>query len=225
MTNKSNVVAEQTDIEVAITKFEARLASLKHIDGKAVALDYVFPLLRKLAQSAGDQDVQIESLVNAVENIEVGGDSEVIEALEQAREIIAKLSELLDTAMVAAEFYIVTPTGLQDTGKAPADLRQAYVNVGPEVRDCVLNIQDAIQGYEEEADEDEDEDDEDEDAQDFGPDGDSDQSDSTDLEAVAGAAASRAIAEAVSAVSDASGAAEGSASGPIPSNNGAPNAA
>lgn len=151
------VEAAFTDTERAIAKFESRLVNVKHIDAKDLALNYLFPLLRKLAATSGDQEEQIESLIEAVEQIEAGsGDAEVFEA---ARNVILKLANLLDETMVASGFYTVQEgVGLKDTGKAPASIRASYAAIGPEVHEVVTAIQEAITAFGEGEDGDDDDD-------------------------------------------------------------------
>ncbi len=144
-------VRDTTELEVSISKFEARIFAGKHIDGRDLAINYFFPLLKKLAKESGDQEKQIEELFTAVEDLDSAG-SDDLETLESARDMILKLSLLLDQTMVHAGFYRVSKAGMKATDKIPAELRAAYEQIGGEVREVVADVQDAIQSYAEEED-------------------------------------------------------------------------
>ncbi len=147
--------AQPTAAEVAIAKFEERLAKMKHIDAKVLAHDYVFPLLRKIAKHAGDLEEKHEDLAETVENMgEVAAGTimdAIADALEDARDYIVKSSELMDEVMVASGFYTVTAKGLQATNKVPADLKTKYEEIGADAAEVATDIIGALQTIEAQA--------------------------------------------------------------------------
>jgi hypothetical protein len=134
------------DFSALLQKYESRLSGVNHVDGKQLALNYLFPLLRKLAGSVGeilsDHEEAINDLEDALEN-----DGET---LAQARDVILLLSGLLDETMVAAGFYSVTDKGLEDTGKAPTELRERFVEAAAQVVAVVQNIEEELNGADDE---------------------------------------------------------------------------
>lgn len=152
--DETEIDRDDTELEVAIAKAEHRISKMPHIDAKVLAKDYLFPLLRKLAKSSGDVDVQIEDLAEALENFD--GD-DVVDTLEEARDMIFELSKALDETAVLAGFFTVTPEGLKVTERAPANFQAFLTALGSKVHGVVTNIQGAIEAAEQD-DEDEDED-------------------------------------------------------------------
>jgi hypothetical protein len=157
-----------SDVQRELRKFATRLSTLKHIDGKALGLDYIFPCLEMLARAVTEHDEQIEGLHDAVEDI-ANGD---VELLTAARDMILKLTSLLDEVTVAAGFFTVSSAGMTDTGKLDAlglegkTLRRKLLEMGPEVGGVVAEIQGAIDSANTGEDDTEDDDDEDEDEDD-----------------------------------------------------------
>ncbi len=133
--------AQMTEIEKYIEKHEGRLLKMKHIDVLPALRDVVFPILRKLAAASGDQ---AEALADLAEQVKANGDDNLA-LFEASKDVIEKLTVLLDTAMVAAGFYKVTRTGLTETGKAPPDLYQAYASVAIEVGEVMEDLGTAIE--------------------------------------------------------------------------------
>lgn len=129
-----------------LQKYEDRLSKANHVDGKQLALNYVFPLLRKLAGTVGEAFADHEAAINDIEDaLQSDGD-----VLAQARDTIVMLSALLDETMVTAGFYGVTDKGLQDTGKAPAELRARFVEAAQQVVATMQAIEDELNGEDEE---------------------------------------------------------------------------
>jgi hypothetical protein len=126
------------EFATVLQKYEDRLSKANHVDGKQLALNYVFPLLRKLAGPVGDALAEHDEAINDIEDaLENDGD-----VLVQARNTVVMLSALLDETMVAAGFYTATPKGLQDTGKAPAELRAKFVDAAQQVVATMQAIED-----------------------------------------------------------------------------------
>lgn len=134
------------DFATVLQKYEDRLSKANHVDGKQLALNYVFPLLRKLAGAVGEtlaaHEGAIDDLADALAN-----DGDV---LVQARDTIVMLSQLLDETMVTAGFYTATDKGLQDTGKAPAELRAKFVEAAGQVVATMQAIEEDLNGEDEE---------------------------------------------------------------------------
>jgi hypothetical protein len=142
--------AAPTDNEVAIAKAEAKVEKMKHVDARTLALDYLFPLMRKLAGEAGDLS---EALSDTIEEFNEKIDTlrpadDIVSVLEDARDMIVSMAGLLDQTMAAAGFCIVTKKGdqlvLSVTDKMPKELREAYEHIGPTATEVVTDIQDAI---------------------------------------------------------------------------------
>ena len=161
---------EPTDIELAIVKHASRLSNIKHIDAKDLALNYLFPLLSTLARETGDHASYLVDLADDVQSLaEDAAGSREVEILENTKLVILKLASLLDETMVASGFYTATPEGLQPTAKIPDELKQKYIDIGPEVVQIASDIEAVLEGFETADDEDEDED-EDEDGDEDAPD-------------------------------------------------------
>lgn len=134
------------EFATVLQKYEDRLSKANHVDGKQLALNYVFPLLRKLAGSVAETLAEHEEALNDIEDaLENDGD-----VLSQARDTIVMLSSLLDETMIAAGFYATTPKGLQDTGKAPAELRAKFVDAAAQVVATMQAIEEELNGSDEE---------------------------------------------------------------------------
>ena len=134
------------EFATVLQKYEDRLSKANHVDGKQLALNYVFPLLRKLAGPVGDALAEHDEAINDIEDaLENDGD-----VLVQARNTVVMLSALLDETMVAAGFYTATPKGLQDTGKAPAELRAKFVDAAQQVVATMQAIEEELNGEDEE---------------------------------------------------------------------------
>ena len=134
------------EFATVLQKYEERLSKANHVDGKQLALNYVFPLLRKLAgavgETLGEHEEAINELAEALEN-----DGDVV---SQARDTIMLLSQLLDETMVAAGFYKTTANGLEDTGKAPAELRAKFAEAAQQVVATMQAIEEELNGEDEE---------------------------------------------------------------------------
>jgi len=141
-----------------INKLEKRVQS--GIEAKSLGQDYVAPIFRSLLVKIEELEqgiaVNAANIETVAQSIESDPD---IELLQDCRDVIIKLSALLDETMVAAGFFAVGPQGLKSTGKAPGELATRYLDLGPEVVELVTDIEEQINA----ADEDEDDD---------GPDGD-----------------------------------------------------
>lgn len=129
-----------------LQKYEERVAKTNHVDGKQLAMNYLFPLLRKLAGSVGEALAEHEEAISDLEDmIQNDGDT-----LAQARDVIMVLSSLLDETMVAAGFYESTAEGLKDTGKAPQELRERFVAAATQVVGVMQAIEEELNGEDEE---------------------------------------------------------------------------
>jgi len=157
--------APPTDIEIAIAKFEARLAEKKHIDAKDLGLGFIFPLLRKLAQASGDQEEQLSDLADELSSLLAEeGDEAIVEAFERSWNTLLKGCSLIDKLMVVSGFYEVSTAGLKATDKIPAELRQEYESFGAEAQQTGVAIESAVTSLKERAlDDDGDDDDDDDD--------------------------------------------------------------
>lgn len=135
------------DFATALQKYEDRIGKANHVDSKQLALNYLFPLIRKLAGAVGET---LAEHAQAIEDIEdaLSSDGDV---LVQARNTIMLLSGLLDETMVTAGFYAATPQGLKDTGKAPEALRAKFVEAATHVVAAMQAIEDELNGDEEDA--------------------------------------------------------------------------
>jgi len=134
------------DFSTLLQKYESRLSGVNHVDGKQLALNYLFPLLRKLAGSVGEiLSEHEEAITDLEEALENDGDT-----LAQARDVILMLSGLLDETMVAAGFYSVTEKGLEDTGKGPTELRSRFAEAATQVVAVVQNIEEELNGADDE---------------------------------------------------------------------------
>lgn len=133
------------DFATALQKYEDRIGKANHVDSKQLALNYLFPLIRKLAGAVGET---LAEHAQAIEDIEdaLSSDGDV---LVQARNAIMLLSGLLDETMVTAGFYTATPQGLKDTGKAPEALRAKFVEAATHVVAAMQAIEDELNGDEE----------------------------------------------------------------------------
>lgn len=133
------------DFATALQKYEDRIGKANHVDGKQLALNYLFPLIRKLAGTVGET---LAEHAQAIEDIEdaLASDGDV---LVQARDTIMLLSSLLDETMIAAGFYEATEQGLKDTGKAPEALREKFVAAAANVVAAMQAIEDDLNGDEE----------------------------------------------------------------------------
>ena len=134
------------EFATVLQKYEDRLQKTSHVDGKQLALNYIFPLLRKLAGTVVEAFAEHEAAISDLEDaLESDG-----AALNQARDTIVMLSSLLDETMVAAGFYIVTNEGLQDTGKAPGELREKFVEAAQQVVATMQAIEEELNGEDDE---------------------------------------------------------------------------
>lgn len=134
-----------------LIKLEKRVQT--GIEARSLGQDYIAPLFRsllvkldELEQNVATNAANIETLAQAVES-----DPDV-ELLQDCRDVIIKLSALLDETMVAAGFFAATPQGLQSTGKAPGDLGTRYLDLGPEVVELVTDIEEQINAADEDDD-------------------------------------------------------------------------
>lgn len=150
---------EVLQIELQIAKFEQRLAAKKHIDARDFGLNFMFPLLRKLAQAMSVQDIQIQALTERVSDNDPL-DEEIVEALETAANTIAELAVLLDQTMVVSGLYVVEKEGMR-AATASAEIQQAYAAVGQSARDATEKIQSVLSQFEVSDDDDDDDDEED----------------------------------------------------------------
>lgn len=145
---------EPTDDEIAIAKAQRSLQGLVHIDAKDALLQYVFPLLRKLAKTDGDQEEAIEDLnedlVKAASAIGGAVANETLALHKDALDVILKLAGLLDTALVAGGLYVVVPNkGLKATEKALKVLSQDdHADLTSEVVEIARDLKDAIDALE-----------------------------------------------------------------------------
>lgn len=137
------------EFATVLQKYEDRLSKANHVDGKQLALNYLFPLLRKLAGTIGDTLAAHEEAIGDIEDA-LTNDGDV---LTQARDTIVMLSALLDETMVTAGFYTATNKGLQDTGKAPAELRAKFVEAAGQVVATMQAIEEELNAEDEEDDE------------------------------------------------------------------------
>lgn len=137
------------EFATVLQKYEDRLSKANHVDGKQLALNYVFPLIRKLAGAVGETLASHEEMLADLEDA-LANDGDV---LAQARDTIVMLSGLLDETMVAAGFYTATNKGLQDTGKAPAELRAKFVEAAQQVVATMQAIEEELNGEDDEEDE------------------------------------------------------------------------
>ncbi len=158
-----------TDNEVASAKAEAKVDKMKHVDARTLALDYLFPLMRRLAGEAGDIAEAVEDLTERLDAN--GGDDELADLLGAARDMIVNMAGLLDQTMVSAGFCTVSKDKdeqivLSVSDKMPPALRTVYEAIGPEATRVVTDIQEAIVEAEGEGEEGEDEEDEDEEVED-----------------------------------------------------------
>jgi hypothetical protein len=134
------------EFATVLQKYEDRLQKTSHVDGKQLALNYIFPLLRKLAGTVVEAFAEHEAAISDLEDaLESDG-----AALNQARDTIVMLSSLLDETMVAAGFYIVTNEGLQDTGKAPGELRAKFAEAAQQVVATMQAIEEELNGEDDE---------------------------------------------------------------------------
>lgn len=137
------------DFATTLQKYEERLSKANHVDGKQLAMNYLFPLLRKLAGTVGDTLAEHEEAIADLEDA-IAHDGDV---LVHARDVVLMLSSLLDETMVAAGFYKSTPTGMEDTGKAPEELRKRFVDAAAQVVSVMQAIEEELNGEDEEDDE------------------------------------------------------------------------
>ena len=133
------------DFATALQKYEDRIGKANHVDSKQLALNYLFPLIRKLAGAVGETLAEHSQAIEDIEDA-LSSDGDV---LVQARNTIMLLSGLLDETMVAAGFYTATPQGLKDTGKAPEALRVKFVEAATHVVAAMQAIEDELNGDEE----------------------------------------------------------------------------
>lgn len=134
------------DFATTLQKYEERLSKANHVDGKQLAINYLFPLLRKLAGTVGETLAEHDEAISDLEDA-LAHDGDV---LAQARDVIVLLSGLLDETMVAAGFYKTTSNGLEDTGKAPEELRTRFVEAASQVVAVVQAIEEELNGEDEE---------------------------------------------------------------------------
>jgi hypothetical protein len=134
------------EFATVLQKYEDRLSKANHVDGKQLALNYLFPLIRKLAGAVGEALAEHEEAINDIEDA-LQNDGDV---LAQARDTIVMLATLLDETMVTAGFYTATNKGLQDTGKAPAELRAKFVDAAQQVVATMQAIEEELNGEDEE---------------------------------------------------------------------------
>lgn len=134
------------DFATILQKYEDRIGKANHVDGKQLAINYFFPLIRKLAGAVGETLAAHEEAINDIEDA-ITNDGDV---LAQARDTIVMLATLLDETMVTAGFYTATNKGLQDTGKAPADLRAKFVEAAQQVVATMQAIEEELNAEDEE---------------------------------------------------------------------------
>ena len=143
--------APPTKLELAVAKAELRLEDVKHISASDLGVQYIFPILRKIAKEIGDHDESLEDLGDAIEQaIQSGGfdDDSVSEVLVAARDTIVKLGGLLDQVMVASGFYSVVPNQGLKAEKVPAQIRTEYEAIIGETTEVVMEIQNVLQDLE-----------------------------------------------------------------------------
>jgi hypothetical protein len=133
------------DFATTLQKYEERLSKANHVDGKQLAINFLFPLLRKLAGTVGETLAEHDEAISDLEDA-LAHDGDV---LAQARDVIVLLSGLLDETMVAAGFYKTTQNGLEDTGKAPEELRTRFVEAASQVVAVVQAIEEELNGEDE----------------------------------------------------------------------------
>ena len=134
------------EFATVLQKYEDRLSKANHVDGKQLAMNYFFPLLRKLAGAVGDTLAAHEEMLADLEDA-LANDGDV---LAQARDTIVMLSQLLDETMVAAGFYKTTANGMEDTAKAPAELRAKFVEAAQQVVATMQAIEEELNGEDDE---------------------------------------------------------------------------
>lgn len=122
-----------------LERFQNNVAAQKHVDGKQLAINFFFPLLRSFAESTAEQFAEQSLAIAELESMITAPDS-----LEAARDLIVFLAGLLDETMVTAGFYQVTPQGLKDTEKAPPELRAKYLQAGEQINDVIALIEDDL---------------------------------------------------------------------------------
>jgi hypothetical protein len=141
-----------------LNKAETRMRASKGIEAKVLGMDFIFPLLRQLGVDVAETLSTQEERLNAIEDL-LDEESSPVELLEKARDVIILLAGLLDSTMVAAGFFEVTPKGLVNTGKAPAELSNNYIEAASQAVDVIGDIEEEINAAED-----------DEDDEDLGPD-------------------------------------------------------
>lgn len=145
--------SEPTETEKKINEAEKHITKhVTHIDGKAALLQYVFPFLRMLAKTSGDQEEQIADLDEALADI---GKAVSTNATTQAEEMVGlfediakafvKLGQGWDKTMVRAGFYKVTPQGLQPTKSCSDEQRIEYEEAAEMVTDILADINETVQ--------------------------------------------------------------------------------
>ncbi len=151
--------AEPTENELAIAKAEAKVQKMKHIDGRTLGLDYVFPLLRKMAAESGDIADDLQESVEALQS-QIAVSDGLVDTLESARGLIVSMANLLDQTMVAAGFCNVSKKGdvvvMSVSDKMPKELRPLYEQIGPTAAEVVTSISAAIEASEAEDEEEDD---------------------------------------------------------------------
>lgn len=143
-----------------VKQASAQISRMKHIDGKAVAQNYIFPLLKKMAEQIEEQDASIDELYDAVNY-----DSDYV-TMQSAQEAIEKLAGFIDSLMVSAGYFTKNGQSLVPTAKLSDDVRGEYEEVAQLAAAAIVKITESL------ASADEDEDDEDEDEEDGDEDGD-----------------------------------------------------
>lgn len=143
-----------------IEKYAGRISQMKHIDAKALAINYLFPLLRDIAEKIEDQESDVEQLFEAINY-----DSDY-QVMREAQEAIIKLATFADRLMVVAGYFT---DKMQPTDKFDGEVRSDYEEVAQLAASSIAQITKSLDAAE---DDDEDYDDEEDDEEDDGDDGD-----------------------------------------------------
>ena len=140
-----------TELERFIAKSERRLVSMKHIDARDLAINFMLPIIKRMAKEQGDHAEDIGALQETLEGQTVS--EEIVDTLETVKVSLGKMGDLLTRVLVIAGFYeVVAGVGIRPTDKIPADIRAEYEALGPELVELAVDIERAIELAQEEPD-------------------------------------------------------------------------
>lgn len=139
-----------------VKQASAQISRMKHIDGKAVAQNYIFPLLKKLAEQIEEQDASIDELYDAVNY-----DSDYV-TMQTAQEAIEKLASFIDRLMVSTGYFTKNGQTLVPTDKLSEDVRGEYEEVAQLAATAIVKITESLASADDEDEDEDDEEDEDE---------------------------------------------------------------